>query len=751
MKRIYNFWIQVIPLFSLVVASIYAYHENRIAFQIREARIAFIAKSIGDSIGLNYLLQRFDRISVLAKKLSNEESFQGFALCDMTSGANFSFPENEKLEQLCNHAKAKASFITGSDQRWTQEEKNQSHQFYTHAINLQTPQHSDSNLFLILSEDISSLRSLWIKSFFKSWLLTLSNLCLVLMIISSQTQRWIKRKFKLSHYILRAILSGKKPKLISNLKSDPIAKEAIDLFHRLNTLAMQQRFKYIKTQSHSWLNPLRHQIFKHPLIVISNREPYIHERRKNTIELIRPASGLVSALEPALKEFGGLWIAHGSGSADMEFLNARGELEVPPAHPKYRLKRVPLTFEEEKGYYYGFSNEGLWPLCHQAYHQPTFRHLDWTQYQTVNEKFAQSIPKKDLEKPSLILVQDYHFALLPKLVREQNPNTPARIALFWHIPWPNAEVFGICPWKQNLLLGMLGADVIGFHTQYHCNNFLESCNRYLEARINWERFSVTIGEHETFVKSIPIGIDTPNITSLSDLEVSKLKARYQIHTQFCAIGVDRIDYTKGLLERISAVERFLEKYPEYIGKFTLLQIGSPSRTHLTAYQELCERLQQKIERVNARFGSFQGVHPYQPIVFLHQNFEWEQLQRFYQLGDVCLVTSLHDGMNLVAKEYVWCQKPERGSLILSPFTGASREFSEAMIVNPYSTEELADALAASLRLNQEEKASKMNMMRSKIQSRTALHWASELIESLLKKENSYAPLHESQGHRDNSQ
>ena len=759
MKRIYLFWIQVITLSSLAFACIYAYHEHKMSSQIREARIAFIAKSIGDAVGLYYIHQRYDRIEALAKKLRGEENFQGFALCDMSSGANFSFPENQKLETLCNQPQAKASFISGLDQRWTRLEDKRKHQLYTHSIHAHSSQSHASDLFLILSEDISSMNSLWLSLFFKSWIFTLLSLCAVLMVISSQTQRWIQRKFRLTHYILRSILSGKRPKLISTLKSEPLAQEMMTLFHRLNAMMRQHRVGLLKPEKHSWLTPLRSRLQDQHLVVISNREPYIHMRRKSAIELIRPASGLVSALEPVLKEFGGLWMAHGSGSADFEFTNSRGELEVPPVEPCYTLKRVKLSQDEEAGYYYGFSNEGLWPLCHQAYQQPTFRHSDWLHYQRVNEKFARLLPKaqpvihpenqtirpirpthptpsRKTENHSLILIQDYHFALLPRMLRMNPSHTPSRIGLFWHIPWPNAEVFGICPWNKEILRGMLGADVIGFHTQVHCNNFLESCNRYLEARINWERFSVTIGDHETLIKSIPIGIDTPKITPLSETEINQLKKRHQIHTRFCAVGVDRVDYTKGLIERVAAVERFLEKYPEYQGQFTLLQVGSPSRTQLAAYQELTERLTRRIQRVNARFGSFQGAHPYQPIVFLQENLEWNELQRLYQVGDVCLVTSLHDGMNLVAKEYVWCQQPERGALILSPFTGASREFSEAMIVNPYSTEDLADALAASLRLSPEERAVRMNKMREKIKGRTALHWASDLIESLMNRERS---------------
>jgi len=499
---------------------------------------------------------------------------------------------------------------------------------------------------------------------------------------------------------------------------------------------------------------------KHDLIVIANKEPYIHQKlcKKaaaipanlsqtalsewlNETQIIRPASGLVSGLEPMLKQHGGLWIAHGSGNADFEFCNTNGEVQVPPENPRYTLKRLKLSELEELGYYYGFSNEGLWPLCHLAHIRPIFRLQDWQYYQSVSERFTDAIPEEKLKANSIILVQDYHFALVPQMlrrrseflfrsqmnssVREGNP----KIGIFWHIPWPNPETFGICPWGKELLEGMLGADIIGFHTQYHCNNFLETCNRYLEARIDLERFSVTMNERETLVKAFPIGIDTAPIQSLSSIDKLQIKKRYGITAPLIAIGVDRLDYTKGLIERIEAVERFLEKNPEYIGKFTLLQIGSPTRTHINAYQRFYEQLNKKIQAVNARF-TFKDQPEYKPILFLSEHHDWHKIQSFYQLGDVCMVTSLHDGMNLVAKEYVWCQQSEFGSLILSKFTGASRELHEAFIINPYDIEQMAHAIEAALTLPSAEKARRMNAMKEKVLKQNAYQWASDQINAL---------------------
>ncbi len=482
-----------------------------------------------------------------------------------------------------------------------------------------------------------------------------------------------------------------------------------------------------------WIDSFRESLENHQLIVISNREPYIHQRKGDQIEVVRPASGLVTALEPILREFGGLWIAHASGSSDLETTNARGEIDVPPSQPRYTLRRVSLTQEEETGYYYGFANEGLWPLCHLVHHRPIFRVSDWAQYQSVNQRFALSVPLDSTEKGSLILIQDYHFALLPRHLRHRmtQSQSPSRIGIFWHIPWPNPEAFGICPWNQELLKGMLGSDVIGFHTQYHCNNFLETCNRYLEARIDWERFSVTMDHQETLVRAFPIGIDPAPVRTLDPNEVEALKRKYQIHAEVVAVGVDRLDYTKGLVERVEAVERLLEKYPHYRGRFSLVQMGSPTRTQIPAYRALAEQLRSAVERVNQRFSEKRDSSVYRPVIFLPEHHDWEEIQYFYQMGDLCLVTSLHDGMNLVAKEYIWCQSAERGALILSKFTGASRELTEALIVNPYSIEELADAIAMAIALPQAERTRRMTAMKEKVRSQNAFRWAFSQIHTLL--------------------
>jgi trehalose 6-phosphate synthase len=476
---------------------------------------------------------------------------------------------------------------------------------------------------------------------------------------------------------------------------------------------------------------VRSLLQERPLFVISNREPYLHEKKGKKIECIVPASGLVTALEPVLKACGGTWIAHGSGDADREVVDAHSKIRVPPEEPQYVLKRVWLSKEEEKGYYYGFSNEGLWPLCHIAHTRPSFRAEDWGYYQSVNKKFARATLQElnDAEDP-LILIQDYHFALLPRLIKEERPDS--RVALFWHIPWPNPESFSICPWQRELLHGMLGADLIGFHTQFHCNNFLDTVDRFLESRIDWEHFAVERGGHNTSVKPFPISIafpDQPDASAVSNAPKPTKEALLKdlgVRGKRLGVGVDRIDYTKGILERFKAIERFMEKYSAYQENFTFVELGAPSRTHIKEYHDLMAAVDVEVERINWRFKTKE----WQPIVFLKKHHSHEEIRPFYETADLCLVTSLHDGMNLVAKEYISARNDESGVLILSQFTGASRELRDALIVNPYDIEGMAEAIRAALEMDPAEQKARMQSMREILKNRNIYYWAAELITAL---------------------
>lgn len=466
------------------------------------------------------------------------------------------------------------------------------------------------------------------------------------------------------------------------------------------------------------------------LFVVANREPYMHTREGRAIKAIIPASGLVTGLEPILRACDGTWVAHGSGSADRETVDERNCLRVPPENPRYTLRRVWLTKEEEKGYYQGFSNEGLWPLCHIAHTRPTFRAADWEQYKKVNAIFADAVLEEmaETEQP-VVIVQDYHFALLPKLIKERRPD--ARVGIFWHIPWPNSEAFGICPWQEELLQGMIGADLIGFHVQAHCDNFLETVNNALEARVEWERFAVCQRGHTSMVRPFPISVAFPDATDSMEsrqthVHQAELLQEIGAEALYLGVGVDRVDYTKGIIERFLGVERFLEKYPQYQGKFSMVQIGAPSRTSVKRYHDFFLEVQQEAERINRRFASGKWL----PILLRARHHDHEEVDRFYRAADVCLVTSLHDGMNLVAKEFLVSRHDEDGALILSPFTGAARELHDALIVNPYDTESVADAIFRALEMEPEQRKARMRQMRAIVKQQNIYRWAGALIGEL---------------------
>jgi trehalose-6-phosphate synthase len=467
---------------------------------------------------------------------------------------------------------------------------------------------------------------------------------------------------------------------------------------------------------------------KKMMVVVSNREPYMHIHEGKGIKCIVPASGMITAMEPILKACSGLWIAAGSGDADRETVDKNDKVEVPPEDPKYTLKRLWLTKEEENHFYYGFSNEGMWPLCHIAHTRPTFRKIDWDFYKKVNENFAKAVIAeiKDEEQP-YILIQDFHFALLPELIKKAKPL--ARVAIFWHIPWPNPESFGICPWQKEILNGMLGADLIGFHTQYHCNHFLETVNSAIESRVLWDNFSVKRGGHTTVVKPFPISIDFTMKDYDNDtakMSPAQLLNQHDIGSQFMGIGVDRIDYTKGIVEKFLAIERFLEKNPSYVGKFTFVQIGAPSRTLIKSYSDTIAAVENEALRINTRFRA----KDWKAILLLKRHHSHHEIAPFYSSADFCMVTSLHDGMNLVAKEFVAARNQVDGSLILSRFTGASQELQGAIMVNPYDIEKCADAIKTALEMPIEEQNQRMKQMRLVIVRHNIYSWASTLLRSM---------------------
>lgn len=471
---------------------------------------------------------------------------------------------------------------------------------------------------------------------------------------------------------------------------------------------------------------LREDLRGDEILVVSSREPYIHVRTDSQgIVMQRPSSGLVTAIEPVMRACSGVWLAHGSGSADRDVVDRHDRIAIPP-EPSYQLRRIWLTPEEEAGYYYGLANEGLWPLCHIAHVRPTFRASDWKAYTEVNRKFTLAVLEEAKKDDPIVLVQDYHLALLPRMLLEHLPN--ATIITFWHIPWPNPETLSICPWRAELLEGLLGSNILGFHTQFHCNNFLDTVDRVLEARVDRETFTVVHGGKHTVVSRYPISIEWPPPESVTRKGVAECRA--DVHRRhglpegvLLGIGVDRLDYTKGIIERFLAVERMLELWPQWIGEFVFVQIAAPSRTRIAQYQDFDAQVRASADRINSRFGR----DGYLPVILEIGHHEPQEVYEYYRAAEVCVVSSLHDGMNLVAKEFAAARDDERGVLILSQFTGAAQELPEALIVNPYDIDQCATALHLALTMPLTEQRDRMRIMRALIREFNVYRWAGRML------------------------
>ncbi len=506
----------------------------------------------------------------------------------------------------------------------------------------------------------------------------------------------------------------------------PIARDLQRLIRELEAETRTRDESQVTWTPEALRTILHTELSGEDVIVVSNREPYIHRRRGERIEVQRPASGLVTALEPIMRACSGTWIAHGSGSADREVVDKQDRIKVPPDKPAYQLRRVWLNAEEEAGYYYGFANEGLWPLCHIAHVRPVFRSGDWDQYVAVNRKFAKAVVSEAKTKNPIVLVQDYHFALLPKMIREELPD--ATIITFWHIPWPNPESFAICPWREEILAGMLGSSIMGFHTQFHCNNFVDTVDRFLEARVDRESFNVSFGGKLTAVRRYPISIAWPPDAELLQKTVPDCRSSIRQLNDLppehkLGIGVDRLDYTKGILERFRAIERLLELNPDWIGRFTFVQIAAPTRSGIDEYQHHEAQVRAMATRINARFAR-QGPLP---IALKIEHHEPRQVYEYFRAADLCFVSSLHDGMNLVAKEFIAARDDERGVLILSEFTGAARELPEALIVNPYDADQCAAALHLALSMPATEQRDRMRLMRGLVAEYNVFRWAGRML------------------------
>lgn len=743
MKITIRLIVSLVFIVALVAVGFSSYQvrteKARLASEL-ERRAIILAESLQESVIPLMQSNSLPRLNRLVERFGNRERLKGVAVFDKQGNALASTPElKPKISQPFPQAVSSITenrpiegFMDINDKKT-----------YIYALPLSA---EDKTIGILAIFHDASYIDVRLLEIWKHNLLRFLTLSILIVIITLLIVRWsITGPIASLAEWMRELRMGRDkmtPTTTSiSRRGDMLAPLVSEVTHLAKSLsmarAMAEEEARLRHQADSlWTanrlkEYMRAELNNKKLFLISNREPYMHVKEGWNIKCIVPAGGLVTALDPVMRICDGIWIAHGSGDGDRESVNNNDKLRVPPDEPAYTLKRVWLTKEEEKGYYYGFSNEGMWPLCHITHNRPTFRLEDWVYYQKVNEKFAEALLKEiaDEESP-LVLIQDYHFALLPLLIKEKRPD--AKVALFWHIPWPNPESFGICPWRQEILIGMLGADLMGFHIQFFCNNFLETVDRFLESKIDWEQFSVERAGRTTIVKPFPISVTSDSVmeieTAIKERSLLKktLLREAGIQTKYLGVGVDRIDYTKGIPERFRAIERFLEKYPEFIGEFTFVELGAPSRTHIKRYRELMTEVEETAEKINWRFKT----KGWMPIVFLKAHHSHEEINRYYKTSDICMVTSLHDGMNLVAKEFIVSRNDEDGVLILSQFTGASRELKDAIIVNPYDIEEMADAIQLSLAMNADERIERMRRMREVVKDYNIYRWAGNLISAL---------------------
>jgi len=702
-----------------------------------ERRTSILAESIQESVTPLILSDSSTKLNRIVRRFSNRERFQGIAVHDARGQALASTAD---LGQLIPEAVPQVVHVLTENRPAGEFVRVGNRRVYRYSFPLVQEEKPIGVLTLFHDASYIDVRltEIWTDNLIRFLVLTLLVVAITLTVVRwsitgpiAQMAGWIKElrtgKTKSANPAVPPDFDAALDPLISEVnrmaKSLAVARaraeEASALGARPENLWTAQRLK----------EQMGVELKGKKLVLVSNREPYVHEKDGTGIRCIVPAGGMITALDPVMRVCDGLWIAHGAGDADRETVDGNDTLRVPPKNPAYNLKRVWLTKEEEDGYYYGFSNEGLWPLCHITHTRPDFRLEDWTHYRKVNEKFAEALLKEIAgEKFPLILVQDYHLALLPSLIKEARPD--AKVAIFWHIPWPNPEAYGICPWRQEILQGMLGSDIIGFHIQFHCNNFLETVDRFLESKIDWEQFSVTRAGHTTLVKPFPISVNFEQSFGTGFPEDWPLKGELLrgigVQAEFLGVGVDRIDYTKGIPERFRAIERFFEKYPQYLGRFTFVELGAPSRTHIKKYRDLMAEIEESVDKINWRFQT----KTWKPIVFLKAHHTHEAIAPWYRASDLCMVTSLHDGMNLVAKEFVSARDDEDGVLILSQFTGASRELKDALVVNPYDIEQMADAICLALRMPLEERLDRMGRMRANVRDYNIYRWAGKLIAEL---------------------
>lgn len=721
-----------ILVFSLMMGGFALNQANQEEIELSsrlQSRTQILAESLSESIGPSYRSNATTTLNSIINRFVSNERLVGLAVFD-SAGELVAQSENlptetisrANIETVMDSADASGTFVRSSDMS-----------LYTFTMPLFEEGRVIGALTVVQNATYidDGVRQVWLSNVLRLVLQVFLFAVTIFLFLRFVIFRPLSRITE----AIRSSRAGKEPGPDFPMDgfwwrplSSEISKMTSSLKQARSSASEEARMRLEKLDS-PWTEERLKEFMKaylkdRPLFVVSNREPYVHTKTKNGIAVSVPAGGAVTALESLLQACGGMWIAHGSGSADRDVVDENDTIAVPPEEPKYTLKRVWLEPEEIAGYYNGFSNEALWPLCHMAHVRPMFRAENWRDYEKVNEHFANVLLAEiqDVERP-IILVQDYHLALVPALVKKSRPDV--QIAIFWHIPWPNAAQFSICPWRKEIIRGMLGADLVGFHTQQYCNNFMETVGNEIESRIDYEHFSITHDDHETHVKPFPISIAftggaTPQVHERSALDGLGITAEY------VGLGVERLDYTKGILERFKGLEFFFEEHPEFRKRFTFLQIASPSRESIEKYREYAEEVKAEAERINAAIGT----RDWQPIVLENRNYSHAALRPLFALANVCLVTPVHDGMNLVSKEYVAAHDDEMGVLVLSHFAGASRDLKGALLVNPYSAESTAEAIFKALTMAPGEQRRRMKAMRESVRNYNVYRWSAELIKAL---------------------
>lgn len=739
MKITIRLIVALVFVMTLVAVAFSLYQVNSEKVRLTgemERRAIILAESLQESVIPLVQANSTSKLNRLVKRFGNRERLKGIAVFDMQGNVMASTPDlKPKIPQPLSQAVS--SLVENRPISDSISIEGKRTYIYTIPLSEEDQVIGAMALFHDASYIGVRLKEIWIHN-----LIPLLTLSVLIAIITLLIVRWsITGPIARIAAWMKELRMGKINQPVVFRRGDVLAPLVSEVTHLAKSLAVarakaeeEARLRFQGESlwtAHRLKEHVRAELSGGKFFLVSNREPYMHEKDGGAIKCIVPAGGLVTALDPVMRICDGIWIAHGSGEADREVVAAGSKLRVPPEDPAYTLKRVWITREEEDGYYYGFSNEGIWPLCHITHTRPVFRLDDWVYYQKVNEKFSGALLEEIAgEESPLVLIQDYHLALLPLLIKKSRPD--ARVALFWHIPWPNPESFSICPWQQEILMGMLGADIIGFHIQFHCNNFLDTVDRFLESKIDWEQFSVSRSRHMTMVKPFPISVsfDMPRDKAEANQEKELLREtifrEIGLEARYLGVGVDRIDYTKGLPERFRAIERFLEKHPEFLGKFTFVELGAPSRTRIKRYHDLTAEVEEIVDRINWRYQT----KGWKPIIFLKGHHNHDEINRFYKIADLCMVTSLHDGMNLVAKEFVASRDDEDGVLILSQFAGASRELKDAIIVNPYDIEGMADAAYLSFSMKADERSERMRRMRTVVRENNIYRWAGDLITAL---------------------